>query len=137
MTYNVTVADAAAGSTQTVTVTITGAEDPLIVNSLTRAAADTAARDDGQIVGVGNLITDAGDTGGDLGHSPTVTEVNGQAVVGSVDIAGTYGTLTVVEDGSYLYVANAALDALQVGDNPTEKFTFTVSDGIGHTSRPR
>jgi hypothetical protein len=40
-TYDVTVADGAASSTQTVTVTATEAEDPLVVNPATGVAADT------------------------------------------------------------------------------------------------
>ena len=52
----------------------------------------------------------------------------------SVAIAGAYGTLNVSADGSYNYVANSALDALQLGDNPTEQFNFTVSDSFGHST---
>jgi VCBS repeat-containing protein len=134
VTYDVTVNDASTSSTQAVTINITGASDPGIVNPLTATIADTAGQDAGQIVAVGNLIADAGDSGGDTSNVQTITSVNGNAVAGSLAIAGVYGTLNVSADGSYDYVANSALDALQAGDNPTEQFNFTVGDSLGHST---
>jgi VCBS repeat-containing protein len=134
VTYDVAVNDGFASSTQQVTITITGTADAPVVNPLTATIADTVFEDTGTFVAVGNLITDAGDSGGDGGVTQTVTDVNGNAVSGSVDIAGTYGTLTVSDDGSYTYLANAALDPLQVGDTATETFNFTVSDSLGNNT---
>src|SRR5262249_44381143 len=74
----------------------------------------------------------AGDTPGDGVAALSVTDVNGTPVNGFVDITGTYGDLLVNSAGDYLFVANASVDPLQVGDNPTESFNFTVSDGNGH-----
>ena len=57
-------------------------------------------------------------------------------VVGSA-LAGSYGSLTVNADGSYSYVvnnANAAVQALNVGQSLTEVFTYTVRDASGATS---
>jgi VCBS repeat-containing protein len=134
-TYDVTVFDGFTSSTQTVTITMTGAADNAIaVNPVTASIADTSATDDGQLVAVGNLITDAGDSAGDLANTLHVTDVNGQPVAGSVDVAGAYGTLTVFDDGAYLYFANAGLDAVLLGQNPTEVFNFTVSDDFGHST---
>ena len=46
-------------------------------------------------------------------------------------LTGTYGTLTVSTDGSYLYSANtAAADALAEGVTGVDYFTYTLSDGI-------
>jgi VCBS repeat-containing protein len=135
VTYDVTVIDAAgASSTQQVTITATGAEDTLLVNPVSEPLNDTAAADDGNAVAIGNLIADAGDSPGDGVNILTVTEFDGQPVPvgGSVTVAGTYGTLIVNDTGDYVYTANAALDPLQVGDNPTETFNFTVSDSFGH-----
>jgi VCBS repeat-containing protein len=130
--YDVTVNDAGASSTQQVTITVTGAADQPVVNPLTATIADTVFEDTGTFVAFGNLIADAGDTGGDQVVTQTVTEVNGNPVSGLVSVAGTYGTLTVADDGSYNYVANAALDPLQVGDTATEVFNFTVHDSLGN-----
>jgi VCBS repeat-containing protein len=85
------------------------------------------------LVAVGNLITDAGDSAGDLGNTLHVTDVNGQAVGSSLNLAATYGTLTVFSDGTYIYTANSALDAVLLGQNPTEQFNVTVSDSTGHS----
>ena len=38
---------------------------------------------------------------------------------------------------AYIYVANAALHLLQLGDNATEVFNLTMSDHFGTTSRPQ
>jgi VCBS repeat-containing protein len=130
--YDVTVNDAGASSTQQVTITVTGTADQPVVNPLTATIADTVFEDTGTFVAFGNLIADAGDTGGDQVVTQTVTEVNGNPVSGLVSVAGTYGTLTVADDGSYNYVANAALDPLQVGDTATEVFNFTVHDSLGN-----
>jgi VCBS repeat-containing protein len=135
VTYDVTVIDAAgASSTQQVTITATGAEDTLLVNPVSEPLNDTVAADDGNVVATGNLIADAGDSPGDGVNVLTVTEFDGQPVpvAGSVTVVGTYGTLIVSDNGDYVYTANAALDPLQVGDNPTETFNFTVSDSFGH-----
>ena len=133
VTYDVTVGDAETSSTQQVTITATGAEDHLVVNPVTASLHDSSGTDDGAVVGSGNLIVDAGDSGGDGINPLHVTQVNGQPVAGSLDIAGAYGTLTVGDDGAYIYVANSAIDALQVGDNPTEVFNFTVMDSFDHS----
>ncbi|MEA2881304.1 MAG: hypothetical protein QOH32_523 [Bradyrhizobium sp.] len=132
VTYDVTITDAETSSTQQVTITATGAEDHLVVNPLTASLHDSSGTDDGLIVASSNLISDAGDSGGDGVNPLSVTEVNGQPVSGSLDVAGAYGTLTVTHSGTYIYVANSALDALQAGDNPTEVFNFTVTDSFGH-----
>ena len=45
-------------------------------------------------------------------------------------VTGTYGTLTVGADGTYTYVADqSAADDLDLNDNVTDVFTYTLSDG--------
>lgn len=135
VTYNVTVSDGVTTSTQLVTITATGAADNQpIVNADVASAADTTATDAGNIVAVGNMITDAGDNAGDIGNALSVTDVNGNAVSGILDVAGTYGTLTVFNDGTYLYTANPALDGLLDGQHATDLFNFTVTDSFGHST---
>lgn len=132
VTYDVTVADAFSSATQQVTITITGAQDALVVNPLVVAAADTPFVDLGSVVAAGNLIFDAGDNAGDAGVSLSITEVNGQPVsVGQ--FAGAYGDLLVTSDGFYIYIANASLDPLQEGDTATEQFDFVVTDSLGRS----
>ena len=131
VTYNVTVSDGITTSTQQVTITATGAEDPLVVNPVTAAANDTANTDAGNIVAAGNAITDGLDSSGDSSVTLSLTDVNGQGT--DTTVAGTYGSLFVSSDGTYLYTANTAFDQLQVGDNPTEQFNITVTDSLGRS----
>ncbi len=70
----------------------------------------------------------------DLSSTRTVTEVNSSSANVGNAVAGAYGTLFLNADGSYSYIANSAIDALQVGDNPTDQFTFTIADNHGHTT---
>ena len=133
VTYQVTVSDGVTTSTQTVTVTATGAEDPLTVNAATGAAADTAGQDAGALIAAGNVITDAGDSGGDASVTLVVSDVNGDINNVGQLVSGAYGDLLVFSDGTYFYIANAAVDPLQVGDNPTDTFNFTVTDSLGRS----
>ncbi len=129
--YDVAIADAAASSDQIVTITVNGAEDPLIVNPATGTIIDTVFPDAGNVVASGNVISDALDTAGDASTTLSVTEVNGDA--GNVDafVAGAYGSLFIDASGFYFYIANSAIDPLQVGNNPTDQFHFTVTDSLG------
>ena len=131
VTYDVTVSDGITTSTQQVTVTATGAQDPLTVNPVVTAIADTAAADAGSIVWIGNLITEGSDNGGDASVSLAVTDVNGNPT--NTTIVGAHGTLVVDSNGDYSYTANTALDQMQVGDSATETYNFTVTDSLGRS----
>jgi VCBS repeat-containing protein len=130
ITYDVTVSDGTTSSTQTVTITATGADDPLVVNAATADVFDTQFPDAGNLAASGDLDLN---TGGDASAVATVTEVNGSAANVGAEVAGTYGTLVLNADGSYAYTANAALDALRIGDNPTDQFTFTATDTLSRS----
>jgi VCBS repeat-containing protein len=131
VTYDVTVTDGATTSTQQVTITATGAQDPLVVNPVNVALSDTANTDAGNQVAAGNAITDVFDSSGDSSVTLSISDVNGQGT--DTSVTGVYGTLFVGSDGSYSYIANTAYDQLQVGDNPTETFNITVMDSVGRT----
>ena len=66
----------------------------------------------------------------------TVTAITGASsgsVNGTTD--GTYGTLTLNDDGSYSYTANkAAADALAHNATANDVFTYTVTDNEGATA---
>jgi VCBS repeat-containing protein len=132
-TYDVTISDGLTSSVQTVTVTATGAEDPLVVNPATVAVADTALPDAGSTVAAGNAITDVSDSAGDASSTLSITAINGQPALVDTDIAGAHGTLFVDASGFYTYTANPALDQLQAGDNPTEQYNITVTNGLGQS----
>lgn len=53
---------------------------------------------------------------------------------GTVDIKGTYGTLTIAADGTYSYVidnTNTAVQRLGPNDTLTDFFSYQVSDALG------
>lgn len=67
----------------------------------------------------------------------TVSEVKFNTTAGAVGSAlmGTYGTLVLNADGSYIYIADrTAASALFAGQFGTDAFTYTVSDGNGGTT---
>ena len=125
------------GATETVTVTVTGTNDgPVAVN-------DTGAVDEDATLTVNQVsgVIDDNDTDLDTSDILTVTDIRTgpEAASGTIGIvgnglAGTYGTLTLADDGSYAYVADQpAADALAVGITATDTFTYTISDGNGGT----
>ena len=97
------------------------------------AANDVDTTTDAQAA-TGNVVTGAGitnpgqDSYGEDGAG-RVFSVDGQAVpAGGLVITGTYGTLTINQDGSYSYqpVNNASLDGVQ-----TDVFDYTIVDNDG------
>src|SRR6185295_17085757 len=121
--FNYTISDGQGGtSTSTLTITITGTNDGPVANPNTAVIAeDTAAPV------TGNVLTN--DTDVDTGDVLTVTTTGGQA--------GTYGSVTIAANGAYSYTlnnANAAVQALGVGQTLTETFNYSISDGHGGTS---
>ncbi|MGD1984053.1 MAG: DUF2341 domain-containing protein, partial [Chromatiaceae bacterium] len=78
------------------------------------------------VAGSGVLANDS-DADGD---SLVVSAVNGNAGdVGSQIALGSGALLTLNGDGSYVYDPNGAFDALDAGEQATDTFRYTVSDG--------
>src|SRR5205814_1569701 len=83
----------------------------------------------------GSVLTN--DTDVDSGDSKTVTAVNGAAVNVGQPLVGSYGTLTLLADGSWSYALNDAdpdTNALAQGQTAADVFTYTVSDANGATA---
>lgn len=83
-----------------------------------------------------NVIVDGvgADTDGD-GHSLTVTQINGNAVVDGATIVLPSGArLTVADDGSFDYDPNSAFGTLNVGQSTSDVFSYSVEDGFGGVS---
>ena len=137
--FTYTLSDGTATDTATITITVTGVNDaPAAVNDTDAVNEDaTVTRSSGD-----NLLM-ADDSDADDDDSFTVTQI---AVTGSSDnavtanstynsgspetVTGTYGTLTVGANGTYTYVADqSAADDLDLNDQVTDSFTYTVSDG--------
>ncbi len=70
-----------------------------------------------------------------VGDQKIVVEVGGSSVNLGQPIVGTYGTLTLNADGSYLYVQNqAATNDLSEGEIVTDTFSYLADDGDTGTS---
>src|SRR5262245_12964264 len=82
----------------------------------------------------GNVLDNDTDVqGGVLG----VSAVNGSPANVGGPTAGVYGTLTLNADGTYVYTLDnekLAVQALGEGQTATDVFSYTVSDGLGHTA---
>ena len=110
-----------ATASNTLTVTIHGTNDAPTV-----AAAAASVTEDTQITTSGTLPTPQ-----DTDTHDTVS------FVAQSGTPGTYGTFTLNADGSYTYVLNNSLPAIQtlgVGETLTDTITYTVSDGHGGTA---
>jgi VCBS repeat-containing protein len=128
-TYDVTVSDGTTTSTQTVTIVMNGADDPLVLSPVTAAVTDNPYTDAGNIVSGGSVL--AGRSGDIV--APTITAVDGDPANVGQNVAGTYGTLIIYDNGTYSYTANSALDALQSADTPADVFNFTATDSHGQS----
>jgi len=108
-----------ASSTLVVNVGITPVNDaPEATGTYTSAITDTAAND----------------SFADIKGQLSATDVDDTTLTWSGSAKGAYGELTVNADGSYTYVVDAnAVNALPLGQNPSESFTVTVTDPSGAT----
>lgn len=96
------------------------------------ADADGAAADDEARSGVDDTTMEGQLNGTDSGGGPVTYTPD--------TVIGTYGTFTVLADGSYTYEAaatgaqQAAIEALDDGEHEMDTFTVTASDGYGNAS---
>jgi VCBS repeat-containing protein len=126
-TFTVSDGDAPLG-TQTYTINLTGADDtptlaPVTSGSVVEVANSSSTIDSGLS---GTLV------GSDVDVETLTYGIQGGTVsAGFSTLAGTYGTLSVnISTGAYTFTKNvAAIEALNAGQNPSDNFTVTVSDG--------
>lgn len=103
----------------TVTLAITGIND-IPIASVTQ----NNVQEDGTTTASGSLLYS------DIDSSDTQT-------ISAGTYAGLYGSLTIYEDGSYVYTLdnpNSAVQALEEGANLTDTFSYTVEDSQGKTA---
>jgi len=123
------------GSTETVAVTVTGTNDgPVAVNDADAVDEDATIN----VTAANGVIKGPGtDTDADTSDTLTVIAVENSNSVGALvgsPLVGTYGTLTLNEDGSYSYSADQdAADPMADGETADDVFTYTISDGNGGT----
>jgi len=111
-------------ASKTITVNITGAND-----------APVAMADDGNASDGGNVLTN--DTDLDTGDKLNlkVASIGGEDVDGDAFVAGTFGSIFIVDNGAWAYV----LDDWNPDTNPpaqdaTDEFNYTTVDAHGATS---
>ena len=115
---------AGAVATQTVTLTITGANDAPV------AVADTAAAAENGPAVTGNVL--ANDSDVDAGAVLTVSQVNGSAGNVGVQVTLASGALvTLGANGNYSYNPNGRFETLALGQTTTDSFTYQVRDAQG------
>ena len=82
----------------------------------------------------GNVLSN--DTDVDAGAVLKVSQVNGDGTKVGVSVTGTYGSVTIADDGSWTYTLDNAdpdTNKLAQGQAATDVFTYTVTDEHGAT----
>jgi VCBS repeat-containing protein len=103
----------------------------------------TAVDDTGVAVeagGLNNTTPGSNATGNVLNNDTTVDASVTKKVIPISSKTGTYGTLNLLEDGSYTYTvndANTAVNALSSAATLTDTFTYTATDLTGQTKEAK
>ena len=131
-------------ATANITITITGInDDPVAVNDTDSVNEDASVTKTGA---QNDVLNDDTDADADDATTLTVTKIrknggsdsnvtassthDGTGSTAPTSVTGTYGTLQIGADGSYIYTADqAAADDLDAGDQVTDVFVYTASDG--------
>jgi len=120
-TFGYQATDGLIATPSTLTVTITGTNDTPVTT------VDTAAvQEDLNITATGNVLSNDIDV--DQGSVLSVTDFG--------VFAGSYGSLTLLADGSYTYAldnASQAVQSLAAGQIVTETFGYQATDGLTNT----
>ena len=123
--------------TATVTIIVTAVNDaPVAANDAVFGTDSTPVS--GNVI-TGIITSGTGTGGADTdpdGHALNVTSVtDGTSTASAGSPLGlTYGTLTVMPDGTYAFTPNALANGLALGVSITELVTYSVSDGQGGTA---
>ncbi|MBU4112795.1 MAG: VCBS domain-containing protein, partial [Gammaproteobacteria bacterium] len=150
---NVTTYDAT-GNAVTNTVTVTVTDDVATANADVRSVTEGSTASPAPNI-TGNVYASgvAGDVadvmGADGSSNPVVKVIAGTgtpatavaasstSASGGTVVTGSYGTLTIGANGSYIYDlddTNATVDALNTGSSLSEVFTYQIADGDGDVS---
>jgi ELWxxDGT repeat protein/VCBS repeat-containing protein len=142
-TFSYSIVDPQNGvATNTVTLTVTGANDAPVATSEIGVAVDedstaSAASRAGGLLGNDSDV-DTDETASlkvTAAHSGVDTDTLVPGSNAAVTVPGSYGDLVLKADGTYSYTPNKTLaEQLALGAHATETFTYTVSDVNGATA---
>ncbi|WP_417821320.1 S8 family serine peptidase, partial [Terasakiella sp.] len=113
LTFSYSVSDGIATVTQTVTITVTGANDAPIVS-----VNDFTALEDSSVSG-----------------TLSATDIDGDTLTFSLVEAPAKGFLSINADGTFVFDPFKSFEALDIGETETLEFTYSVSDGIDTISK--
>ena len=132
------------GDTSTTTLTISLTDAGLVAPADADAVVDEAALDllqDGADLAAGTVT---GSLPGSTAETDADNQLNATGGVGALSytaqtLVGTYGTLQIASDGSYIYTLtdnhlNATADDGVQTITGLESFTYTVTDAVGNTT---
>jgi large repetitive protein len=137
--FTYTASDTQGGtSNTTITITITGINNPPVAIDDTRSLQADQTIVNGQAIN-GNLVGDVKDTDPDATDANLLTicgiEAGNKTIVGTAGVGqpvvGAYGTLVLQASGSYTYTPNAAAQALGLGVTAVDKFSYCLQDPAG------
>ncbi len=114
----------------TVTITITGTQNPVAVN-------DSFTTNNATPFTTGNLLTnDFEPNSGATLSVDTVHDASGNAItLGKATLLPSGALLTVNADGTFDYNPNGAFPSLAGSGTATDTFTYTITDSLGKTSQ--
>jgi len=110
-TFTVASAD---GTTSTITVNILGTNDAAVLSTATANLTETDA-----------ILSTSG--------TLTASDVDSPATFATAHIVGTYGSIDLQTDGTWVYNASTAHDAFVAGTTYTDTFSVASSDGTTST----
>jgi len=113
-------------------ISVTPVNDPPVARPDAQSISEDVAASGNVIGGLGGVGIDT-DADGDALVVSAVAFGGVPGAVGSA-VAGTYGSLVLNADGSYVYTPGPAAQALAAGATASESFSYTVSDGRGGSS---
>jgi VCBS repeat-containing protein len=103
-----------------------------------RPVDNVTERDPNNLTAAGNVITDAPGVDVDVdGDSLVIVGLAAGNQPGQLDghvgssVMGTFGSLTMQADGTWIYTLGGGADATGLGANAHDMFSYTVSDGQG------
>ena len=135
-TFTYASSDGTTSTNATLTITIFGTNDAPTV------AADTNwSKEDTNTTASGNVLQDINHAGAPLGsfadHADSDVDVEPLTTTLVSSATGSFGSLVLNSNGSYIYTlnnGNAAVQALDDGETLTDTFTYAASDGTTSTN---